>query len=400
MLKIPNGQLILKVLGTLNEAQSRWYVAKEAIFLGRGGITAMHELTGMSRTTITRGKNELQNQDSLGYDGRIRKPGGGRKSLESKNPKLKTTIEEILDENTAGDPMSFLKWTNKSTYVIAEELSRMVCPTSAEWVRRKLNKLGYSLQSNQKSKEGKHSKERDDQFRYINKQFKEFSERGQPGISVDAKKKELIGEFKNLGKTWRKKGQPEKVNVYDYPSLADGKAIPYGTYDVARNEGFVNVGISNNTAKFAVESIRQWWYQLGKKRYPNAKELLISADAGGSNGYRNRLWKHGLQQLANETGLKITVVHLPPGTSKWNKIEHRLFSFISKNWRGKPLISYEVIINLINATKTSKGLEVYARLDKKQYKKGVKISDKQMEELNIEKHSLHPDWNYTISSNI
>jgi len=372
MLEIPNGQLILKVLGSLNEAQARWYVAKEALFLGRGGITTMHELTGMSRTTIIKGKKELQNKGPLGYEGRIRKPGGGRKCLECKNPRLKISLEEILNENTAGDPMRSLKWTNKSTYAIAEKLSKEICPTSAEWVRRRLNELDYSLQANQKSKEGKHSKERDEQFRCINQQFKEFA----------------------------LKGQPEVVNVYDYPSLADGRAIPYGTYDPEMNEGFINVGIDNDTAEFSVESIRQWWYQLGKERYPNGKELLVSADCGGSNGYRNRLWKYGLQGLANKTGLKITVTHLPPGTSKWNKIEHKLFSFISMNWKGRPLISYEVIINLINATKTSKGLKVHARLDKNKYKRGIKISDKQMEELNIEKHSLNPDWNYTISPNI
>jgi len=342
MLEIPDGQLILKVLDSLNEAQARWYVAKESIAYGRGGVKAMHELTGMSRTTIIKGKKELEKQDSLGYGNRIRKPGGGRKKIEEKNPQIKKSLEKILDENTAGDPMSILKWTQKSCRTLAKELEKAGHKISKGTIWNMTKELGYSLQSNQKSKEGKHSKERDDQFRYINQKFKEFAERGQPGISVDAKKKELVGEFKNPGKTWRKIGQPEVVNVYDYPSLADGRAIPYGAYDPERNEGFVNVGISNDTAKFAVESIKQWWCQLGKERYPNGKELLVSADCGGSNGYRNRLWKYELQKLATETGLKITVVHLPPGTSKWNKIEHRLFSFISMNWRGKPLVSYEV----------------------------------------------------------
>jgi len=400
MLNIPDRQLILKILESLNEAQSRWYVAKEAITYGRGGVKAMHELTGMSRTTIIKGKKELEKLGSLGYQDRIRKPGGGRKKLEEKNPQIKKDLEKILDENTVGDPMSILKWTQKSCRTLAKELEKIGYKISKGTIWNMTKELGYSLQSNQKSKEGKHSKERDEQFRYINSQFKEFAKRGQPGISVDAKKKELVGEFKNPGKTWKKIGQPEVVNVYDYPSLADGRAIPYGAYDPERNEGFVNVGISNDTAEFSVESIRQWWHQFGKERYPDAKELLISADCGGSNGYRNRLWKYELQKLANETGLKMTVVHLPPGTSKWNKVEHKLFSFISMNWRGKPLVSYEAIINLINATKTSKGLEVYARLDKKEYKKGIKISDEEMEKLNIEKHSLNPDWNYTISPKI
>jgi len=395
-------QIKLKFLSRLNELDGRLYAGILSLEIGWGGISRIHEMTGKAMNTIRKGRDEIKSGSykELKEKGRIRKEGGGRKKIIDKNPEILSGIEKILDENTAGDPMSFLKWTNKSMETISNGLKKKGHDISGRTIGRILKLMGYSLQGNVKNKEGKYSKERDDQFHYINKKNKEFAEGGQPSISVDSKKKENVGNFKNSGKTWRKKGQPEKVNVYDYPSLVDGKAIPYGTYDIEKNEGFVNVGISSNTAEFAVESIRQWWHQLGKERYPNAKELLISADCGGSNGYRNRLWKYELQKLATEIGLKLTVTHLPPGTSKWNKIEHRLFSFISINWKGKPLRTYEVIINLINATKTSKGLKVYARLDKNEYKTGIKISDKQMKELNIEKHSLHPDWNYTISPKI
>ena len=388
----------LHYLSQLNELDARHYAALWALEIGWGGISKVNELTGKAIDTIRKGIAEMKTRSykELKESGRIRREGAGRKKIEEKNPKIKKDLEKIMNENAAGSPMSSLKWTHKSISAIADELKKIGYKASRMAIYSMVKELGYTLQGNKKSKEGKHSKERDDQFRYINSQFKDFAMRDQPSISVDTKKKELVGGFKNPGKTWRKKGQPEVVNVYDFPSLADGKAVPYGAYDPARNEGFVNVGVDNDTAEFSVESIRQWWHQLGKERYPNAKELLISADCGGSNGYRNRGWKFFLQQLSNETGLEITVVHFPPGTSKWNKIEHKLFSFISMNWRGKPLVSYKVIINLISATKTDTGLKVFARLDKKKYKKGRKFSDKQMKELNIEKHSLHPDWNYTI----
>jgi len=391
-------EMRVSFLSKLNELDKRLFLGLWAKELGRGGISRVHEITGKAINTIRKGKKEIESNSygKLKEWGRLRREGGGRKKIGEKRPQIKKDLEKILDENAAGNPMRALRWTQKSCRTLAEELKKMGYEISKGTVLSMTKELGYSLQSNQKSKEGKHSKERDEQFRCINQQFKDFAGKGQPGISVDAKKKELVGEFKNPGKTWRKIGQPEVVNVYDFPSLADGRAIPYGAYDPEMNEGFVNVGVDNDTSEFSVESIRQWWHQLGKERYPNAKELLVSADCGGSNGYRNRGWKFFLQQLSNETGLKITVVHFPPGTSKWNKIEHRLFSFISMNWRGKPLVSYKVIINLISATKTDTGLKVFARLDKKEYKKGRKFSDKQMEELNIEKHSLHPDWNYTI----
>lgn len=392
-------------LKRLNESDKRIYLGLWAKELGWGGITRVHKLTGKAMDTIRKGIREVETDSykELKEKGRIRKEGGGRKRIIDKYPKIEKKLEEILDQSIAGDPMSSLKWVNKSTSVIAKELQNQKYKISQRSTYRILKEKGYTLQSNKKIKEsGVNSvsrEKRDNQFRYINKICKEFALKGQPSISVDAKKKELVGEFKNTGRTWNKKGQAEEVNVYDYPSLAKGKAVPYGTYDIINNDGFVNVGISSDTAEFSVESIRQWWKQLGKKHYPRAKELLITADCGGSNGYRNRGWKCYLQELANEIGLRISVIHFPPGTSKWNKIEHRLFSFISMNWKGKPLISYEVIINLIKATKTDKGLEVYARLDKKKYRKGKKFSDKEMSKISLQKHDLHPEWNYTISPN-
>ena len=301
-----------------------------------------------------------------------------------------------LDENTAGDPMSFLKWTNKSTYKIAEELKLKGHRINPDTVGRLLKERDYSLQANVKTKEAGSGPERDAQFRFINEQVKKFMIRGDPVISVDTKKKERVGEFKNPGRTWRKKGQPKEVNVYDFPSLGIGTAIPYGTYDVKRNEGLVNVGVSRDTAEFAVESIRQWWHRFGRHHYPNAKELLICADGGGSNGSRNRGWKMFLQELADQIRLLITVCHYPPGTSKWNKIEHSMFSFISMNWRGQPLVSYEIVIKLISATTTSKGLTVAARLDEREYEAGIKFSDEDIAQLQIQPHSSYPKWNYSI----
>lgn len=388
-------QQILRVIKKLNESQTRWYVAREAASLGRGGIKKMNKITGISRTTIIKGIKELKNK-YLGVDGRIRRIGGGRKKLEDNDPDLTKSLKNILEVNTLGDPMSFMKWSNKSLHKIEKELKGQGHDISYRTIGRRLKKMGYSLQANKKAFEGSSHPERDEQFYYINDCVKEFVNKKQPVISVDTKKKELVGNFKNKGQIWTKKGQAKNVNAYDYPSFAKGKVVPYGAYDINLNKGFVNVGISSDTAEFAVESIRQWWKQLGKKHYPKAKKLLITADSGGSNGYRNRGWKYFLNQFAKETGFEITVLHFPPATSKWNKIEHRMFSFISMNWKGEPLTSYEVVINFIKNTTTEKGLEIYARLDKKKYKKGKKFSDEEMERLNLIHHEFHPEWNYTI----
>ena len=383
------------VLDTLNEAQARWYVAREAVALGRGGIKAMEQLTGLSRPTILRGIRELR-QGDLPPEGRIRRPGGGRKRLEQSDGGLTQALERTMEENTAGDPMSHLRWTNRSTTAIAAELTRQGHPVSHETVRQRLRELDYSLQANRKDKEGLSPPERDAQFRYLNRQVKAFLARGEPVVSVDGKKKERVGNFKNAGKTWRLRGQPERVNVYDFPSLGQGTAVPYGAYDVDRNVGFVNVGVSGDTAEFAVESLRRWWKLDGRHHYPRAKALLISADSGGSNASRSRGWKYHLQRFADEFALSVTVCHYPPGTSKWNKIEHRMFSFISINWKGKPLVSYEAVVNLIGATRTRSGLRIKARLDPGRYEKGLKITNRQMQAIHIEPHRVHPQWNYTI----
>lgn len=389
--------LLLKVLGALNEAQARWYVGREALSRGRGGLKTMHELTGMSRPTILKGMRELRELDELASGERVRQPGGGRKRLEASDLGLERALERIMEENTAGDPMSLLRWTNKSTARIAQELTRRGHPVSDETVRRRLGELDYSLQGNAKNKEEEASGEgRDAQFRYINAQVKKHLGRREPVVSVDTKKKERVGNFKNAGKTWRPKGQPLEVNVYDYPHLGVGTAIPYGAYDVQRNEGFVNVGMTHDTAEFAVESLRQWWKMVGRRHYPQAKALLVCADRGGSNGSRNRAWKYHLQQFSDQLGVAVTVCHYPPGTSKWNKIEHRMFSFISVNWQGQPLISYETVVNLIGSTRTKAGLRVKAKLDPKFYEPGIKISDEEMGQLNIKPHTVHPVWNYTI----
>lgn len=343
--------LTRKILETLNEAQARWYVAEKALVLGRGGLKRMHALTGMSQSTILKGIRELRARTVLNPTGRVRQPGGGCKRVEVASPGLRRHLERILAETTAGDPMSQLKWTSKSTYRIAAELGRL------------LKTLGYSLQANVKSKEGSSPPERDAQFRYLNAQVRRFLSRGGPVISVDTKKKERVGEFKNPGKTWPQKGRPLSVQMYDYPHLGVGPAIPYGTYDIDKNQGLVNVGMTHETAEFAVESIRRWWQQFGRRQYLQAGGLLICADGGGSNGSRSRAWKFYLQALADRLSLPITVCHYPPGTSKWNQIEHRMFSFISLNWRGQPLVSYETVINLISRTTTRTGLKIKALLE-------------------------------------
>jgi hypothetical protein len=388
--------LALKVLGTLNEAQARWYVAREALARGRGGLKAMHELTGMSRPTILKGIRELQAGQRLTVE-RVRKPGGGRKPIEQTDPGFGRALEGIMAESTAGDPMSLLRWTNKSTRRIAEELTRLGHPASDETVRRKLVEMGYSLQVNRKSLADSSSAERDEQFRHINRLVKRFLREGNPVLSVDTKKKERVGNFKNAGQTWRRRGEPTEVNIYDYPHLGEGPAIPYGAYDVGRNQGFVNVGTSHDTADFAVESLRRWWRLVGRRHYSNCTGILLCADGGGSNGFRNRAWKYHLQQWADQLGRELTVCHYPPGTSKWNKVEHRLFSFISLNWKGQPLVSYETVVNLIGATRTRGGLRVKAALDAGCYELGVKIPDAEMERLNLKPHRTLPAWNYTLA---
>ena len=391
-------QIILKIIPTLNEAQMRWFIAKEVVSLGRGGLKYMHELTNISRPTILRGIEEIKSKKRLDISGRLRAAGGGRKSIEQEHPDLHGAIQKIMDETTAGDPMSALRWTNKSTYKIAKELTSQGYQISQRSVHKIRSKMEYSLQLNAKHKEGtgKDHQDRDQQFKYINALVNKFFSQDEPVISVDAKKKELVGEFKNNGKTWRQKGKPHKVNVYDFPSLSEGKATPYGAYDLQHNEGFVNVGMTYDTAEFAVNSILQWWNSMGKMRYQNARKLLICADGGGSNGSRNRLWKYFLQQLSDRLAIQINVCHYPPGTSKCNKIEHKLFSFISLNWQGEPLVNYETIVNLIGSTTTKKGLLVKAKLDKRNYEKGIKISDNEMKELNIKYDKVHPQWNYLI----
>jgi len=387
------------VLGTLNEAQARLYVAEKALELGRGGISRLAELTGMSRPTIYKGAAELRAKRSVlaAEVGRIRRVGGGRKRVKAVEPTMKKALRQILEETTAGDPMSLLKWTAKSTRTIAAELSRRGQPVSAVTVARCLRDMGYSLQANVKTLEGRQHPDRDAQFRHINAQVKAFVRSGDPVVSVDTKKKELVGAFKNAGRRWQPRGEPTAVQVHDFPHLGEGKAIAYGTYDVAQDQALVNVGVSHDTAQFAVESIRRWWRMLGRRSYPRASRLLICADAGGSNGNRLRAWKVYLQRLAEDIGIPISVCHYPPGTSKWNKIEHRLFSFISMNWRGTPLVSYETVVALIGGTRTRSGLQVKALLDTRDYETGQQISIKQMQELHLRGHAFHPDWNYTLS---
>jgi transposase len=391
-----NYEPFLKALSGADPVQARRFAAAKALEIGWGGVSEVSTMTGLSRRTISKGIQELENAEKLELPERLREPGAGRKKAEVREPTLIDHLEDIMAESTAGDPMSLLKWTYKSTYAIAEELKLIGHKVSHDTVGRLLKEGGYSLQANIKTMEGESVPERGAQFCLINEQATRFINNSDPVISVDTKKKELVGSFKNPGRTWRQIGNPEKVNAYDFRSLATGTAIPYGVFDPKRNDGLVNVGTSHNTAEFAVESIRQWWNLFGKYHYAECKNLLICADGGGSNGSRSRGWKFFLQDLADQIGITITVCHYPPGTSKWNKIEHCMFSFISMNWRGKPLVSYETIIKLISSTKTSKGLKIEARLDEKDYKTGIKISDEDMKQLRIQSHELYPKWNYSI----
>jgi hypothetical protein len=396
--RAPSERRWRKVLSTLNEFQARIYVADKALDVGRGGISYLSKLTGMSRTTITQAVQELESGRKMVIppEGRVRQPGGGRKRAEEIEPEIRQQLTAIVEETTAGDPMSLLRWTSKSTRRIAAELTRRGYAISWMTVARYLQQMGYSLQANRKTREGPQHPNRDAQFRYLHRLVKRFLGQGDPVISVDTKKKELVGAFKNAGRTWRPRGRPMEVNVHDFPSLGKGKAIPYGAYDIARDRALVNVGITHDTAEFAVESIRRWWKLDGRRAYAGTRQLLICADAGGSNGSRLRAWKVQLQQLANQIGMSITVCHYPPGTSKWNQIEHRLFSFISLNWKGRPLLNYETVINLIGATKTRSGLKVKAVLDTNHYATGNEVSASEFMRIKLRKHKMHPDWNYTI----
>ncbi|MEW6608944.1 MAG: ISAzo13 family transposase [bacterium] len=383
----------------LNERLRRIVAAAEATAIGYGGISRVSRETGVSRRAITLGHKELKYPNKFKIVGnRIRKEGGGCKRSVDKDSTLKQDIESLVEPVTRGDPESPLRWTCKSVRKLSDELKRMRHKASHNLVAELLREMGYSLQANKKTLEGASHPDRNAQFEYINEKVKDYQAVGQPVISVDTKKKELVGNFKNVGKEFCPKGQPQPVRVHDFMIPELGKVSPYGVYDLSQNVGWVNVGIDNDTSVFAVESIRQWWYSMGKVTYPEAKQLLITADSGGSNGYRVKLWKLELQKLANETGLSISVCHLPPGTSKWNKIEHRLFSFISQNWRGKPLVSHEVIVNQIAATTTKEGLQVQCQLDTNSYPTGIKVSDEEMTNINIQKDSFHGEWNYTISS--
>ncbi len=380
---------------TLTERARRIWAATEARAAGWGGITGVARATGIASSTIQRGLQELTAKGPLA-PGRIRRPGGGRKKTLDKDPTLLADLEGLVEPTASGDPMSPLRWTSKSVRHLAASLQRMGHQVSRQLVAELLAAAGYSLQANRKTREGTSHPDRDAQFRYINQQVRRFQAATQPVVSVDTKKKELVGDFKNAGRQWRPKGQPAPVRVHDFLIPERGKAIPYGVYDLTRNAGWVSVGVDHDTATFAVRTIGRWWRKMGRPRYRRARSLLITADAGGSNGARVRLWKWELQRLANRTRLAITVCHLPPGTSKWNKIEHRLFSYISTNWRGQPLVSLAVIVNLIGATRTAAGLRVRCELDRGAYPKGQDITDAQMATLNLVPHRVHGDWNYTI----
>ena len=385
----------------LDEQVRRLWAGAEARVLGRGGIAAVAAATGLSRDTIRGGRRPIPGGGgralAVGAGARLRQAGGGRKRLVDKDETLLRDLEALVEPVTRGDPQSPLRWTSKSTRKLAEELQARGHQIEARTVAGLLTELGYSLQALRKTREGATHPDRDAQFVYINEQTQAFQAQGYPVVSVDAKKKELVGEFKNGGREWQPRGEPERVRVYDFVDKARGKAIPYGVYDVTANTGWVSVGLDHDTAEFAVATLRRWWEQMGTEAYPQATHVLVIADGGGSNGTRTRLWKAELQRLADETQLHIAVCHLPPGTSKWNKIEHRLFAYITLNWRGRPLISHEVIVNLIADTRTTKGLSIRAVLDPKRYVTGKKVTDEEMAGLRIERAPFHGEWNYTIS---
>jgi Rhodopirellula transposase DDE domain len=381
----------------LTERSRRLWAATEARALGHGGIERVRQATGLARSTIERGMRELGSGETLSPD-RTRRPGGGRKRATAKDVTLSADLDALVEPTASGDPDSPLRWTSKSVRRLAEELRALGHEVSHNLVAELLHASGYSLQANRKTREGPQHPDRDAQFRYIVDQVRRFQKRGQPAVSVDTKKKELVGDFKNPGREWRPKGTPESVRVHDFLIPEQGKAIPYGVYDLNRDEGWVSVGIDHDTASLAVNAIRSWWKRMGRPAYAGASSLLITADAGGSNGPRLRLWKRELQRFANRTGLAITVCHFPPGTSKWNKIEHRLFSHIATNWRGKPLVSLAVIVSLIGSTRTAAGLRVRSEIDHGSYPKGTVVTDEQMAQVNLKPHAFHGDWNYTIRS--
>ncbi len=385
-----------KLAPFLDERMRRLVAASESLTVGFGGTSVVSRQPGVSRRAIIQGIKELDETPGV-QAGRVRRAGGGRKKTVDTDATLKTDLERLVEPVTRGDPESRLRWTSKSVRKLAEELNRLGHRTSHRMVAELLHELGYSLQANRKTLEGSSHADRDQQFQYINQQVNQLLGERQPVISVDTKKKELVGAFKNSGKELRPKGDPEKVRVHDFVIPGLGRAAPYGVYDIASNTGWVSVGVDHDTSAFAVETIRRWWYSMGQSVYPKAKQLLITADSGGSNGSRVRLWKVELQRLADETGLQLRVCHLPPGTSKWNKIEHRLFSFISQNWRGKPLVTHQVIVDLIAATSTKTGLKVRAQIDSNLYPPGLKISDREVAALHIERDAFHGEWNYKIS---
>jgi hypothetical protein len=393
------GQKYSALRAEMDERMRRQWAATEARDLGWGGVTTLAQATGLSRVTILAGMRELElpvGQREV-EAGRIRRPGVGRQPLTESDPQLLAALEALIEPTARGEPESPLRWTCKSTRRLAEELTREQHPASPSTVARLLHGAGYSLQANRKTREGSSHPDRNAQFEYISASVQRFLKRGQPAISVDAKKRENVGDFKNGGREWSPKGTPEEVRVYDFLIKSLGKAALYGVYDLLHNQGWMSVGIDHDTAQFAVNSIRRWWNEMGQTRFPRAKELLSTADGGGSNSHRTRLWKVSLQELADELGIRLFVCHFPPGTSKWNKIEHRLFSFITKNWRARPLVSLEVIVNLIANTTTQTGLVVKAALDTNRYPTKIKVSDEQMRHIRLTPHKFHGEWNYTLS---
>jgi len=381
----------------MDERMRRCWAGVEADAIGEGGIALVERATGMSRTTIRAGRDEARAGLGDVDLAQVRRGGGGRPRLEEQDPGLMTELESLVDPVTRGDPESPLRWTSKSTRKLATELTERGKPISPQKVGQLLFTMGYRLNAAQKTLEGTDHPDRNEQFEFINDRVEACQARSSPVISVDTKKKELVGDFKNAGREWQPMGEPVPVRVHDFIDRDLGKAIPYGVYDLGRNEGWVNVGIDHDTPEFAVASIARWWSQMGRKVYPNASELLITADAGGSNGYRSRLFKIELQKLADRTGLTIGVSHFPPGTSKWNKIEHRMFCHITENWRGRPLLDHEAVVQLIGATRTTTGFRVKAKLDRRSYSVGQKVTDAQMRDINLIEEDFHGDWNYTIA---
>ena len=383
----------------MDERMRRQWAASEAFTLGWGGVTAVAEATDLAWNTIKAGMRELDHRAAHPdepVDDRIRRSGAGRKRLTETDPQLLAALEELVDPATRGHPESPLRWTCKSTAILAKELTRQNHPVTDRTVATMLKEAGYSLQANRKTREGNQHPDRNAQFEHINEQVVTFHRQRQPVISVDTKKKELVGDFRNVGREWQPKGLPENVRVHDFLDKKLGKAIPYGVYDLASNEGWVSVGVTCDTARFAVASIRRWWTEMGTTRFPRARKLMITADGGGSNSSRNRLWKVALQDLANDLGLPLHVCHFPPGTSKWNKIEHRMFCFITKNWRGRPLTSHRTIVELISNTTTDAGLIVRAAIDENEYETGIKISDEELSQIKLKRSEFHGEWNYTI----